>query len=123
MTNFNLSIAFLFQTRTCDLTDKNYQRILSSYQCTGRISGDIYVTRQMCIQSEEQVAEELRKEVKEHKIKSVFIGTDHFPMEDHLQEEMDNLKKMEKGWKFDVSVNTNFDLLKSRATMMLCITV
>lgn len=57
----------------------------------------------MCIQSEEQVAEEVRKMVKEHKIKSIFVGTDHFPMEDHLKDEMAKLREMEDGWDFDVS--------------------
>ena len=57
----------------------------------------------MCIQSEEQVAEEVRKIVKEHKIKSIFVGTDHFPMEDHLKEEMKRLEEMEEGWDFEVS--------------------
>ena len=57
----------------------------------------------MCIQSEEQVAEEVRKVVKEHKIKSIFVGTDHFPMEDHLKDEMKQLEKMEEGWDFEVS--------------------
>lgn len=91
-------------TRTCDLTTKNYQRILSSYQCTGRLSGDTYVTRNMCIQSEEQVAEEVSKKVQELKARSVFVGTDHVSMQDDLQDHMDKKKADDKDWDLNVKI-------------------
>lgn len=60
----------------------------------------------MCIQSEEQVIEEVSKVVRKLQAESVFIGTDHVSMQDDIQEAMDKKKESKKTkWDLDVSKN------------------
>ncbi|XP_072170304.1 GDP-fucose protein O-fucosyltransferase 1-like isoform X1 [Diadema setosum] len=78
--------------RTCDLADGSMQRLLSSHQCLG-LHSKTNVYRQLCMQSEELVIEEVQALLeKEPDIKTIFIATDHVSMQDDLQQEFPDLR-------------------------------
>ncbi|XP_071836664.1 GDP-fucose protein O-fucosyltransferase 1-like isoform X2 [Apostichopus japonicus] len=72
-------------TRTCELADGNHPRLMSSHQCMGHYSQE-GVTKEVCIQSEEQVIKELEDIITKHEAKTIFIATDHVSMEDEIQD-------------------------------------
>nr|BAJ23058.1 hypothetical protein [Pseudocentrotus depressus] len=76
--------------RTCDLADGTMPRLLSSHQCLG-IHPTTTVYRQLCMQSEELVSEEVRALLEEKEIRTIFIATDHVSMQDDLQRDFPEL--------------------------------
>ncbi|XP_041483985.1 GDP-fucose protein O-fucosyltransferase 1-like isoform X1 [Lytechinus variegatus] len=76
--------------RTCDLADGTMTRLLSSSQCLG-VHPTTTVHRQLCIQSEELVSEEVRALMQENEIRTIFIATDHVSMQDDLQRDFPDL--------------------------------
>ncbi|XP_038060600.1 GDP-fucose protein O-fucosyltransferase 1-like isoform X2 [Patiria miniata] len=84
-------------SRTCELLGTgDFPYLLSSRQCTGK-EGDS-VTREMCLQSEEQVIADIRyqlqlaEEDNRELPKSIFVATDHVAMEEDLQAAFPDIK-------------------------------
>ncbi|XP_001199864.2 GDP-fucose protein O-fucosyltransferase 1 isoform X2 [Strongylocentrotus purpuratus] len=78
--------------RTCDLADGTMPRLLSSHQCLGvHPTSTTTVHRQLCMQSEELVSEEVRALLEEKETRTIFIATDHVSMQDDLQRDFPDL--------------------------------
>ncbi|XP_022092846.1 GDP-fucose protein O-fucosyltransferase 1-like isoform X2 [Acanthaster planci] len=111
-------------SRTCDLLSTgDYPHLLSSRQCTSK-QGDS-VTREMCLQSEEQVITDIRyqlelaQENNRELPKSIYVATDHVAMEEELQTAFPDIKIVT--WGPDLDQKDLFVLTQADDVILNCV--